>query len=105
MKDGLLRTVVLAAILVCLSYAISGCGSKIQGTYTERGGNYELVLKSGGKASLTVARVTAQCTYTLSGSTITLTCEDYDDSIILTAHDDGSLTSLPGSLLPTLQKK
>jgi hypothetical protein len=105
MKNGLLRTVVLAAIVVCLSYAISGCGSGIQGTYTEPGGNYKLELKSGGKANLTVARVTSQCTYTLSGSSITLTCDGYDDNMILTVHDDGSLTCLPGTPLPTLRKK
>jgi hypothetical protein len=105
MKNGLLRTVVLAAILGCLSCAISGCGSRTQGTYTEPGGNYKLELKSGGKANLTVARVTAQCTYALSGSIITLTCEGYDDNMILTLHDDGSLTCRPGTLLPTLRKK
>jgi hypothetical protein len=105
MKNGLLRAVALAAILVCLSCAISGCGSKIQGTYTEPGGNYELELKSGGRANLKVAGVTDQCTYALSGSSITLTCEDYDDSMILTVHDDGSLTCLPGTPLPTLRKK
>ncbi len=105
MKNGLLRTVVLAAVMVCLICAISGCGSKIQGTYTESGGNYELVLKSGGKADLTVAHVTSQCTYTLNGSDITLTCEGYDDSMTLTAHDDGSLTCPPGTPLATLHKK
>jgi hypothetical protein len=103
--NGTHRVVGMAMILVCLGYAITGCASGVQGTYTESGGNYKLELKSGGKASLTVARVTTPCTYNQSGPTITLTCEDYDDSIILTVHDDGSLTSPPGSLLPTLQKK
>jgi hypothetical protein len=104
-NSGMHRTVGMAMILVCLSYAITGCASGVQGTYTESGGNYNLVLKSDGKASLTVARVTTPCTYNQSGPTITLTCEDYDDSIVLTVHDDGSLTCPPGSLLPTLRKK
>ncbi len=103
--DGMHRALVTAAILFSLCYTIAGCASGNQGTYTEPGGNYVLVLKSSGKADLTAANVTTPCTYTQTGSTITLTCEDFDDSIILTLHDDGSLTSPPGSLLPTLRKK
>ncbi len=102
---GTHRAAVMAAILLCLSYAIIGCASGIQGTYTESGGNYMLVLKSGGKAELTVARVTTPCTYTQAGTTLTLTCEDFDDTMIFTVHDDGSLVTTPGNDLPTLKKK
>lgn len=105
MKNGLLRSIVLAAILVSLGYAMSGCGSKLQGTYTEPGGNFVLVIKSGGKADLTTGGVLTPCTYTVNGSDITLTCENFDDPMTLTAHDDGSLTCLPGTPLPTLKKK
>src|SRR5580693_2057913 len=87
--DGIRRTVLAVMITVCLSYVMTGCASGVRGTYTEQGGNYELVLRSGGKANLIVARVDTPCTYTQTGPTITLTCEDYDDSIILTVHDDG----------------
>ena len=101
----MLRAFSAPSVLVCLLCLIAGCKSGMQGTYAEPGGNYLLVLKSGGKADLTVARVTTPCTYTQTGTTLTLTCEDFDDSMIFTVQQDGTLMTTPGNDLPTLRKK
>jgi len=82
--------------------AVSACGSKIQGTYSDANGAFTLELRSGGEASFTFAGETQACTYKVDGNRIALNCKG--DKTLLTIHDDGSLTGPPGTFMPALRK-
>ena len=104
MKSALVRNVFLTAVLGYMCIGMIACGSKLTGTYSAAGGAIMLELQSGGKASLSFAGQTAPCTYTTSGSTVTLTCQGQAGALALTVQSDGSLAGPPGSFIPPLQK-
>jgi len=96
-RFGSTLTVLLAAVTF-------GCGS-LKGTYSDFGDSTLLDLRSGGEAAFTFMGETAACTYTSSGSQLTLDCKPPLGKIVFTIHDDGSLTGPPGGFLPALRKK
>jgi hypothetical protein len=97
--NAAVATVALVAIL-----CIIACGG-MQGTYADTTGAVSLVLKSGGNASFTFAGQSMDCTYTSSGSTVTLTCPGQAGSVNFTAGSGGTLTGPPDSFFPPLKKK
>ena len=92
----------LAGVVVMLLCA--ACGSGVKGTYSDPQGAFVLDLKSGGSASFTFAGDTAPCTYKVDGNNLTLNCQGQAGTVVLTIHDDGSLTGPPGSFMPALRK-
>jgi hypothetical protein len=92
MKHSTLRRRVVFSAVVCVVLAIVACGgSGIKGTYSSTSGTMLLELRSGGKASFTMMGETQDCTYTVSGKNIHLTCGKNETDFRI--MDDGSLTS------------
>jgi len=85
--------------------ALIGCGSGVQGTYSDPSGGFVLDLKSGGNATFTFAGQAASCTYKVDGKQLTLTCQGDTSPTVLTIQNDGSLTGPPGTMMPPLRKK
>jgi hypothetical protein len=83
-----------------LALALMACGPKAEGTYSSANGLAVLELRSGGKASVTLMGQTQDCSYDVSGNTITVNCAG--DKQAFRLNDDGSLTG-PG-LIGVLKK-
>ena len=85
------RRTAVFSVVFCTLLVVFGCGPSIKGTYSSTSGTMTLELRSGGKASFTMMGETQECTYTVSGKNIHLTCgkNETDFNIM----DDGSLTS------------
>lgn len=83
---------------------ISGCGSSLNGTYTDANGAVILELRSGGDARFTFSGVVQQCNYTSNKATVALTCKGDASPTMFTIHDDGSLTGPAESFMPPLRK-
>ena len=82
--------------IVLLIMASTACsGSRIEGTYSNEPGTIVLDLKSGGKASLTLAGEMKPCTYKVEAKMLRLQCEGEDEETQFNVHDDGSLSG-PG---------
>jgi hypothetical protein len=95
MKNRIIPRIVLIAALVLTSPVIGGCGSKMEGTYTNTGGMVTLDLKSGGKATFTMMGETLPCSYKVKGDKVNLDCSPKGEKVDFMVHDDGSLTG-PG---------
>ena len=74
--------------------AVIGCGSKVEGTYSN-GGMVTLDLKSGGKAMFTMMGETIPCSYKVKDNKVQLDCTPKGEKVDFMIHDDGSLTG-PG---------
>jgi hypothetical protein len=101
-KTSIAQTFVFVATLtVCTT----GCsGAKAEGhTYTGNGGVVKIEFKSGGKAFVSTGPVSTPCTYSESGKTLTLTCEN--DKTEFTIDDDGALIGPPDGMLARLTKE
>lgn len=85
-KRAAVFSVVLSSLLVLL-----GCGSSVQGTYTSTSGTVILELHSGGEASFTMMGQTQDCTYTVKGKNVHLTCGKHE--LNFNIMDDGSLNT------------
>ena len=95
----------IAAILLVIAASLVGCSGRVTGTYTAPNGAMTLELKYGGDASVTFAGQTAPCKYTVSGSTLSLTCQGQSGAMNFTIQKDGSLAGPPDSFFPPLVKK
>jgi hypothetical protein len=93
------------AILLVIAASLVGCSGGVTGTYSAPNGAMTLELKSGGDASVTFAGQTAPCKYTVSGSTLSLTCHGQSGAMNFTIQKDGSLAGPPDSFFPPLVKK
>jgi len=103
MKRELALSNVLAISLIGLLVALTGCGSKIEGsTYEGNGGVIRIEFKSGGKAYLSAGPATTTCSYSESGKKVTLICEG--DTTVFALEDD-ALNGPPDGLLTRLTKK
>jgi hypothetical protein len=103
MKRELGLSNVLAVSLIGLLVALTGCGSKVEGsTYEGNFGVVRIEFKSGGKAYLSAGPATTTCSYSGSGKTVTLICEG--DTTVFTVEDD-ALNGPPDGLLTRLIKK
>lgn len=105
MKNLELNNLKLAlGITLVGSLLLTGCGGKVEGnTYAGNGGVVQVDFKSGGKAFVATGPVSTPCTYTESGKTVTLICEN--DKTVFTVDDDGALIGPPGGMLGRLEKK
>jgi hypothetical protein len=95
MQNHMFHRVVLIAAVIAAMAVIGGCGSKMEGTYTNAGGNVTLDLKSGGKATFTMMGESIPCGYKVSGDKVNLDCTPKGEKVDFMIHDDGSLTG-PG---------
>jgi len=90
-----------AAALMCV--CIAGCGNSVKGhTYAGNGQLVTIQFQSDGKASTSMGPMTSACTYTQSGTNVTLTCEG--DTEQLTLASDGSLNGPPDGMLAHLTR-
>jgi hypothetical protein len=96
------RTASAAGAIALLSLSLMGCGSKVKGN-TYEAGMVSLSFQSGGKATFSAAGDSAPCTYTESGSKITVACNT--DTTVFTVDSDGNLVGPPDSLMGKLIKK
>jgi hypothetical protein len=85
------RVVLIAAVMLGVS-ALGGCGSKMEGTYTNTGGMVTLDLKSGGKATFTMMGESMPCIYKVKDNKVMLDCTPKGEKVDFLIHDDGSLT-------------
>jgi hypothetical protein len=85
---GALRLAGLAS-LSALFIGCGGCGSKLDGTYTNPSGIVMLELRSGGKATMGLGGETRECTHAEEGKQVKLTCGG--EKITLRVNDDGTL--------------
>jgi hypothetical protein len=92
-----LSTLVIASVLV------TACGTAVEGgTYSGNGGVVRVEFKSDGKAFVSTGPVSTPCTYTTSGKSLTLICEN--DKTNFTVDDDGALIGPPGGMLGRLTR-
>jgi hypothetical protein len=75
--------------VVGVSALFVGCGSKLDGTYTNPSGIVMLELRSGGKATMGLGGETRECTHVEEAKQVKLTCGG--DKITLRINDDGTL--------------
>src|SRR5206468_2408786 len=92
MRNVIISRIVLIIALGLVSPVIEGCGSKMEGTYTNTGGMVTLDLKSGGKATFTMMGETVPCNYKAKGDKINLDCSPKGEKDDFTVHNNGSLT-------------
>ena len=95
MNKLIFPNVVLIGAAITAMTVIGGCGSKMEGTYTNSGGMVTLDLKSGGKAAFTMMGETIPCSYKVKDSKVMLDCTPKGEKVDFMIHDDGSLTG-PG---------
>ena len=104
MKNKLVRSIAWAGFAAVVA-VVAGCGSRMEGTYTDPSRAVLLELKSGGKANFTFMGDVEDCTYSTSSKHLNLKCGGNAGNIVFTIHDDGSLTGPPGSFMPGLRKE
>jgi hypothetical protein len=102
MKSRWHKAVLIAAAVIL----VAGCGksSSVEGnTYEATGGDVKIEFQSGGKAVTSIGPMSSNCTYTQTGKTINLSCEN--EKLELTLNDDGSLAGPPNGFAARLTKK
>ena len=77
--------------------AAASCGGGVQGTYGDAGA-IQIVLKSGGAATMSMMGEKKDCTYTADKKTVTLDCKMPDGPMNLTLSDDGTTLQGPGGV-------
>jgi hypothetical protein len=96
MKNLIIHRITLIAALALITSVIASCSSKskIEGTYSQSAGGMPVVLdlKSGGKATFSMAGEDLVCTYQVNGNKLMVDCSPKGEKIDFTIHDDGSLT-------------
>jgi len=78
-----------AVALFVLLLLLAACGSRLEGTYSNSTGLALIELKSGGKATVSLLGQVADCTYTVNGKQLQVTCAG--DKAVYRINDDGSL--------------
>jgi hypothetical protein len=94
----------IAAAGVC-ALLLPGCGKSMIGTYSDSLGSVVLDLRSGGKANFTYMGDVADCSYSVSGTQLTVKCKGDAGTTVFTIHDNDTLTGPPGSFIPALRKQ
>ncbi len=84
------RRVVRLGACAALGALLMGCGSKVEGTYSNVNGMVVLDLKSGGKATLSYAGENRDCGYTVDEKQIRMSCGR--EHFTFRRNQDGSLT-------------
>ena len=108
MSKRILHNTILIAVIAAAGIAMAACGASYEGTYSDPTGAVQVSLKSGGAASITFMNQTADCTYTVNGTAVTLNCKGdagANGPIHFTLRPDGTLAGPADSLFPPLKKK
>ena len=84
-------------LVIALAFLVISCGPAVKGTYSNVNGAIVLDVKSGHKASFSIAGDSRECTYNVDGGKLMLDCQG--DKVVFTIHDDGSLSGPPDSLM------
>jgi hypothetical protein len=90
MKSPNARRLLNVGLSLFLIFGVIGCGSKVSGKYVAAGGVLTIDFESG---QATVSSMTGQsetCTYTVSGSTVTIHSKEQGD-LALNIMQDGTL--------------
>ncbi len=91
----------VAAAILC--FGAVACGNGVSGhTFQGPGGLVQVQFQSGGKAIATVGALTDNCTYTVDGKTVALTCEGITTD--LTKDSDGSLSGPPDGMMSKMTR-
>jgi hypothetical protein len=99
---AIFRSVSACALVALACLAIAGCGSKVKGN-TYDGGIVSIAFASDGKATYSAGPISTECTYTESGSKVTLTCSG--QPAVFTVDSDGNLNAPPDSMLGKFTKR
>lgn len=93
------------AVLLGLTLTLSGCGNGLSGEkYVDEGGKDGIEFKSGNKAYVTEMGQIIEVDYEeVDDDKIKLDTHGESGTVVLTRHDDGTITGLPMS--GTLKKK
>jgi hypothetical protein len=83
MKTKLLALLAMATLVAC--------GSKIEGTYKDKGGNIALKFKSNGTVEMTTMGITTELAYELEDKTLKLGKSSDGGRLLIKMLDDGSL--------------
>jgi hypothetical protein len=112
MSGNIVKSVVIVSLLIVGS-ALTSCSSgkaepssdKVQGhIYQDNGAVVVVEFKSNGKAFVSTGPVSTPCTYSQSGSNVTLICEK-DKTNFTVDPDDGALIGPPDGFLGRLKRK
>jgi len=82
-------------LLTCLSFSLTGCGSKVKGN-TYESFPISIAFQADSKAIFSSGPVETNCTYDESGDKVTLSCGP--QSMVLTIDSDGNLNGPPDSI-------
>jgi hypothetical protein len=99
---AILKQISACAIVALACLAVAGCGSKVKGN-TYDGGIVSIAFASGGKATFSTGPISNDCTYTESGSKVTVNCQG--QPVDFTLDSDGNLNAPPESLIGKLTKR
>ena len=89
----------LATALVCP--LLSACGSRVSGhIYHNNGGVVQVEFKTGGKAIVSSGPISHACSYSESGKSVILVCNDNATNFKI--QDDGVLVGPPQGLMARL---
>ena len=95
MRMNRVRVVTMGLGFAAIAAAAS-CGG-VQGTYGDAGA-IQIVLKSGGAATMSMMGEKKDCTYTVDKKNVTLDCKMPDGPMNLTLSDDGTTLQGPGGV-------
>lgn len=92
----------ICGFLVLGCMAIAGCHSNsVKGrTFHDNGGLVKIEFKAGGKAFVSAGPMTNTCSYTESGSKVTMICDG--DTTVFTVDEDGALAGPPNGFMARL---
>lgn len=95
-----MKRIWLLVAAVCLTIGACHSNSVKGRAFHDNGGVVKVEFKSGGKAFVSTGPVTNTCSYTESGSKVTLVCDG--DTTMFTVDDDGALSGPPNGFLARL---
>jgi len=87
----------LAIIGLGFAAVAAGCGTSVEGTYGDAGA-IQVVLKSGGAATMSMMGEKKDCTYTVDKKVVALDCKMGNGPMNMTLSDDGTTLQVPGGL-------
>lgn len=88
----------LVTIGLGLAAFAAACGSGVEGTYGDAGA-MQIVLKSGGAATMSMMGEKKDCTYTAEKKVVTLDCKlPGEGPLTLNVSEDGTTLQAPGGI-------
>lgn len=100
---AIFRRAAFISLALGASFLLAACGKSVSGNTYVGAAGVSVAFESGGKATVSLAGIKSDCTYTEDGKTVTLTCEGLPAT--LTINDDGSLSGPADGMLTRLTKQ